>query len=341
MNHLTFRNLRQTLLGGAALLILSAATATFAAEPAVAGPFADAVEYAQRRTVKVYGASIGRVSGYASGILISDDGQIVTTQGVHLAAQRIRVTLHDGSTHEAKVLKRNERLQLALIQIEAPTPDHYTLSKTPAFHQGDWVVAVSNAFKVADGSEPLSVNLGVVSLRTKLDVRRGVQDFDYDGDVLLIDAITSNPGAAGGAIVTYDQQLAGMIGKVLESKSTNTRLNYAVPADLIARFVAGEVPNSTPSADKRGKATLGIRLFLLGGRKGPAYVDRVVRGSPADQAKLRADDLVVSVDGKAVRNVSEYGELLKSLTPGDEITLVIKRGNRLLPIQITPAAEKE
>lgn len=311
------------------------------AEEPVAGPFSDAVEYAQLRTVKIYGASIGTVSGYASGVIISDDGKIVTSQGIHLSANRIRVTLHDGATYEATVLDRNERLQLALLQIDAETPHFYTLSETPVYQLGDWVIAVSNAFKVADGSEPLSVNLGIISLRTQLDVRRGVQDFDYDGDILLIDAITSNPGAAGGAVVTAEQQLAGMIGKVLESTSTNTRLNYAVPSDLIAKFVAGKVKSDVPSVAPAAKATIGIRMFRLGGRNAPAYIDRVLRGSPAHKAKLRSDDLVVSINGTSVKNVGEYNEMVKQLRPGEEVTIVVKRGARLVVVQLIPEAEEQ
>jgi S1-C subfamily serine protease len=152
------------------------------------------------------------------------------------------------------VLQQNARLQLALLKIDAETPEYFELSAEPVARKGDWILAINNAFKVADGPEPLSVNLGVISLRTRLQLRRGVQDFSYDGDVLLIDAITSNPGAAGGAVVTADQRLAGMIGKVIESTSTNTRLNYAVPSDLLAQFVVGKLADEPVASVARGKA---------------------------------------------------------------------------------------
>ncbi len=306
------------------------------------GFFSQAAAEAQKRTVKVYGASIGRVTGYATGIIVSADGQIITAQGVHLNAQRIRVTLPDGSLHEANLVRTSNALQLALLKIDAATPDFFALSDKPVADKGDWVLAVSNAFKVADGPEPLSVNLGVISLRTRLDARHGTQDVEYAGDVLLIDAITSNPGAAGGAIVTADGHLAGMIGKILEGKTTNTRLNYAVPSDLLLKFLNDEEieePATTPLA--AGKAVLGIRLFALGGRNAPAYIDRVIPGTPAAEVELRPDDLVVSIAGSLVRNVREYDEALEALRPGDEITLVVKRRNKLVQVQITPVAEEE
>lgn len=301
--------------------------------------FAPAIEFAQRRTVKIYGASIGRVAGFGTGLIVSADGEIITSQGVHLSGYRIRVILHDGSMHDAKVLRSNPQSQLAVLKIEAETPDFFLLSESPVGQNGDWVLAVSNAFKVADGSEPLSVNLGVISLRTKLDARRLTQDYDYHGDVLIMDAITSNPGAAGGAVVTADRRLAGMIGKVIESKSTNTRLNYALPSDVLHAFYTGKATGSQAADVAGGKAVLGIRLFSLTGRNAPAYVDRVSPGSPAFKAGLRPDDLIISIDGQPIRTVRNYAAVLETLVPEREITLVIKRRNQLIDVRITPARE--
>src|SRR4051794_40035856 len=166
------------------------------------GPFARAIELAQQRTVKVFGAGIGRAAGYASGIVVSRDGQIVTAQGVFLAADNLRVTLPDGSTHAANVVRRSTDLQAALLKIDAATPEFFDLAQPPIVERGDWLLAVSNAFKVAERNEPLSVNIGALSLRMPIDARRGFHDFPYHADAYLYDAITSNPGAEGGAVVT-------------------------------------------------------------------------------------------------------------------------------------------
>lgn len=308
-------------------------------DEAPGGPFTAANDYAQARTVKIYGAGIGRVSGFATGLIVSADGLIMTTQGVHLAGYRVRVTLPDGQTKDAEVVRRSQPLQLALLKIDAETPDYFEISDKPVARRGDWVLGVSNAFKVADGPEPLSVNLGIISLRTSLDATRGTQDFDYTGEVLLIDAITSNPGAGGGAVVTAESRLAGMIGKEIESKSTNTRLNYAVPADVLKLFLDNKEVEATPVVQE--KAVVGIRLFALGGKKGPAYIDRVVRGSPADHADLKPDDLVLSVNGQSVRSIEDYEEVVATLKPNVEITLTLKRRNDVLQVQLTPTAEKQ
>lgn len=306
--------------------------------------FADAVAAAQKRTVKIYGASIGRTPGYGTGLVVSASGDILTASGVHLTGQSIRVTLADGTTHEATLVRRSQELQSALLKIDAPTPDYFDLAEAPATEQGDWILAVSNAFKVADGDEPLSVNIGILSLRMKLDARRGLVDFPYEADVLLYDAITSNPGAAGGAVVTADGKLLGMIGRVIEAKSTNTRLNYAVPVDLLGKFVRGEETSplvaASPGNNAAGKPDLGIRLFALGGRRAPAYIDRVIPGSPAAAAGLKSDDLVVTIGGQVVRDAGQFRQIADGLAIGQEVVVEVKRRNELLTVKLTPVAEK-
>jgi len=306
------------------------------------GPFAKAIAYAQARTVKIYGAGIGREPGYASGIIISADGRILTAAGIYLSGERIQVVLPDGSLHRAKIVRRSQPLQTVLLQIDAKTPDHFELAAASVVRKGDWVLAVSNPFKVADGREPLSVNLGIVSLRTRLEAKRGTQDVPYEGDVLLIDAITSNPGAPGGALVTTSGELGAMIGRIIESKDTGTRLNYAVPADLLAKFVAGKlIDPKIVSPAPSGKVETGIRLFTLGGKRAVAYVDRVVPNSPAAKAGLRPDDLILRIAGQTVHDIRAYETILKTLAPGKEVIFEIKRKQQLLSVPITPEGEKE
>lgn len=324
-----------------AVVLLGSALAQ-AQEPTDNGPFADAVALAQKRVVKIYGATIGRSPGYATGIIVSPDGQIITASGVHLSEGHVRVTMPDGSLQQAEVVRRSNSLQTALLKVNAPTPDFFVIPAQPAAKKGDWVLAVSNAFKVAEGSEPLSVNIGVLSLRVRLDARRGYNDFPYEDDVFLIDAITSNPGAAGGAVVNSQGELVGLVGKVIEGKTTGTRLNYAVPADLLQKFISGEeqpAPAVAPTP-MGGKGELGIRLFALGGRKSPAYIDRVLPGSPAAEAGLKTDDLVVSINSEVIRDSGDFRRIADLLQAGVEVTVEVKRKNDLISVRLKPAALK-
>ncbi len=301
-----------------------------------------AIDTAQPKMAKVYGAGAGRVEGFATGILISGDGMILTAQGVILDGKQVRVVLSDGSSHQAAILKRDRKTQLALLKIEAETPHYFELSKQPVGEKGDWVVALSNAFKVADKQEPVSATLGIISLRTTMEARLTRRDVAYDGELILIDAITSNPGAAGGAVINAKGQLVGMIGKLINSSDTNTRLNYAVPASVMAAFIEEKgdaVAVATPETETQ-QAELGIVLFKFGGRSNPAYVDRVVRGSPAAAVKLQPDDMIVSIAGNQIGSVKDYSKVVETLRPDEEVLMIVKRGVEILRIRITPRVKK-
>lgn len=298
-----------------------------------------AVDESQPRMVKVYGASAGRVDGYSTGIIISDEGHILTTQGVFLDGRQVRVVTSDGQTHSASVLRRDRVQQIALLKISAETPKYFPLSDQPVAEKGDWVVAISNAFKVAEKTEPLAATLGVVSLNSYIEARLNKRDVAYQGDVVLVDCITSNPGAAGGAVVTLDGKLVGMIGKVINSSETNTRLNYAVPSYRLKRFFDGDETEVAQPETAHKKGDLGIKLFKLGGRNNPAYIDRVVRGGPAAKSGLQADDMIVTIAGEKIGSVKDYNAAITSLVADQEILIVVKRGSELLRIPITPSAK--
>ena len=295
---------------------------------------------ANQRMVKVYGASAGRVEGYATGFLVSDDGLVITTQGVFLDGNRVRILTSDGVEHAASVIRRDRERQLALLKIDVENASYFSLADGDVGDKGDWIIAISNAFKVADKEEPLSATLGVISLRTAMEARLNRRDVAYKGELVLIDPITSNPGAAGGAIVTLQGKLVGMIGKIINSSDTNTRLNYAVPTSILKEFVANEVAPSKSVTSKQSPVELGIRLFTHGGRSGPAYIDRVRRGTPAQRAGLKPDDLVISIGGEKIGTVKEYEQVISGLTVGQEVIIVVKRGIDLIRQPITPVEKK-
>ncbi len=298
------------------------------------------IESCQPKLVKVFGAGAGRIESYATGILVSADGHVLTTQGAILDGRRVRVLTTDGSSYDASVLKRDRKLQLALLKIDARTPEHFTLGEQSVGQKGDWVLALSNAFRVADKDEPLSVMMGIISLRTSMTAKLNSRDIAYQGDLVLIDVITSNPGAGGGAVVTSDGKLVGMIGKIINSSKTNTRLNYAVPNATLYRFFNGlQEPDA---AQKNGvqpgniaAVDLGIRIFRLGGKRDPAYVDRVISGSPAAAAGIKPDDLIVSIAGVKIGNVRQFEQVIKQPTDGSDQILVVKRGRKLLRLTVS------
>src|SRR5262249_50217810 len=113
---------------------------------------------------------------------------------------------------------------------------------------GDWVLAFSNQFKIAQRNEPMSVQRGVIAAHTDLRSQRGFFDAPYMGDVYFIDTVMCNPGAAGGVVTTMDGHLLGIIGRELKHSLTDTWINYAVPIQAkanIVRELKGELTKAT------------------------------------------------------------------------------------------------
>lgn len=324
----------------AALLIAacagSASRALDTDEANTSGPFGRAIAHARARVVKVHGA------GYGSGVVISEDGDILTTASVLLEGRSLRVVLPDGRSLPARVSRRDERRQLALLKVEALELPHFKLSSSAHLRPGDWLIAAANPFKVAAGPEPVSVSVGVLTARTNLDARRGTQDFPYRGPVLLTDVLTTAPGSAGGALVDIEGNLVGLIGKRVISKRTNTWLNYALPVEELRAFLAPQEHRSDPVAaaavDPREWAVtdLGLRLLDFGARDRPAYVERVRAESPASRAGIKPNDLVMTVNGERAGTCAAFYAALRKVPAGERIRLVIKRGEDVRPIEIDP-----
>ena len=313
------------------------------AAPELSRVFAMATDYAQARVVKIYGAKVGQTPGYCSGLLVGDTGEILTANGTQLNGTRTRVVLPDGSSQIATTIRRSRSKQLALLKIDRVTSEYFDLRTTADAFKGQWVLALSNLFKIADGTDPSSVMLGVVSLPTKLEAKRGNRPFPYEGDVLLLDCISSNPGAPGGAVVdTKTGKLVGMIGPNSESRSSGTKLNYAIPVNVLRSFVLDEEPTEVARVvdPNSAKPFLGIRLFRIGGKKSPAYVDRVQRNSPAANARLRSDDVVLGIGDERIRTIEDYDSVFERLVPGQRVELAIKRGAKLMTIPLEVGAKR-
>jgi len=235
-------------------------------------------------------------------------------------------------------------------EVSCATPPSESAPCGPPLRPGDWVLAAGNAFKVADGPEPVSIAHGVFSARTRLDARRRLRDFPYRGDVLVIDAITNNPGAPGSALVNLDGEFVGLIGREVISNLTFTHFNYAIPRDVLADFVKrgleaeskGEFMAAPQVALERHEAVdIGIRVSRAGYQSVLPFVERVIRGSPAERAGIRKDDLVLSINRKNVATADEYVAELAELAADKPIDIVLRRGRRIITVQIGAPRKNE
>jgi serine protease Do len=292
--------------------------------------------------VKLYGAAAGREHGYGTGVIVSPDGMILTVQSLLVTSRTVRVVLADGRLFDGKLVRSDESRQLALLKIEAADLPHLSPEKTDGLTMGDTVFAMGNCFKIAEGDEPVSVFRGVISARSFLEARRLSQDFEYTGPVIIYDAITANPGSAGGPLLDLDGRFVGLVGKVVESVQTNTRLNYALPGEELLTFLGGDKaaiassqPRSTPTESTDAPAVdIGIKLSSLGYRQATAFVQRVRPGSPAEIAGVQVDDLIVAIDGRRVPDKEACEKALRSMRAGPPVRFLVKRGEQMIEIPV-------
>ncbi len=194
----------------------------------------------------------------------------------------------------------------------------------------------------------------------------GVHDATYTGHVYVVDAITNNPGAAGGPLTTRKGELLGLIGKELRNELTNTWINYAVPigAKAKVRLAADDkeievsaldllelkkdynkkVKQIDPKDRNKGKGGyLGVVLMPNVVERTPPYVDDVIPGTPAYKAGFKPDDLIVYVDGLPAPSIDIYTALMAGYGPGSDIRIEVRRGDKLvtIPVKLDKEPKKE
>jgi len=330
--------------------VLAAAVLAAAGPACAAVSVYEAIDRAQPAIVKIYGAGgLRGLEPYQSGLLVSADGHVLTVFSYVLDTDAIAATLADGRRFEARLLGADPRLEVAVLKIDAADLPHFDLQRAVELEAGARVLALSNLFGVATGDEPASVQHGFVSVKTRLQARRGVFETTYDGPVYVLDAVTNNPGAAGGALVARGGELAGMLGKELRNARNNTWLNYAIPISELRESVEaiGAGGFVARPAEPEGKPARGWTLARLGivavpdvVEWTPPYVDSVRPGSPAARAGLRPDDLVVLVGDRLIRSCKALNEALEHVDCEDPLNLTVQREQELVEFVLEASNEE-
>ncbi len=298
----------------------------------------------QPKIVKLYGAGgLRRLEAYQTGLLISDDGYILTAWSHLIDGDTVTAVLADGQRLQARFAGYDPLLEIAVLKVGISGLAFFDLSATRKSFPGERVLAFCNMYGIAAGREPVSLQLGVVSNVAPLNARRGSARVRFDDDVLWLDAITSNPGAAGGAVTDLDGNLLAMIGGEVRNQGTQCWLNFGLPISLlkdsIERIKSGKI-NLTASSDKSNTVepwTLDIAGFSLVPsvvRRTPPYIESIVADSPAQTAGLQPDDLVVDVNSVLTPACQDVESVLATVDRVEPLSMTVRRGNELLPLTL-------
>ncbi|MEJ5258750.1 MAG: Do family serine endopeptidase [Anaerohalosphaeraceae bacterium] len=281
--------------------------------------------------------------GQGSGFIISEDGYILTNHHVVADASKITILLHDGRRFEnVEIVGSDDKADLALLKIPdvkgLPT---VKMGNSDLLEVGEWVIAVGNPFGLTE-----TVTVGVVSAKGRRI--RGDDTGVYE-DFIQTDAAI-NPGNSGGPLLNIDGEVVG-INAAIVTGDTGVRgymgIGLAVPINM-AKSMAEQMIQTGKFV--RGYAGIGLQDLTediaqgldLRVRRG-AIITQVYEGSPAEQAGLQPDDIIISIDNREIHSSQDVRNVVGYSAPGTKLTFVVLRNGHEKKIVLTvgtrPVAE--
>ncbi|MBX3188549.1 MAG: Do family serine endopeptidase [Labilithrix sp.] len=269
----------------------------------------------------------GKRVGAGSGFIIDDKGHVVTNAHVVDGADTVKVKLSDERELGAKVLGKDERLDVAVLEIQGgKNLPHVTLGSSTGLKVGEPVVAIGNPFGLGG-----TVTSGIVSAKS-----RTIGAGPYD-DFIQTDA-SINPGNSGGPLFDLRGQVVGMNTAINPS---GQGIGFAIPSDAIKEILPQLLEHGHVRRGKLGAHIQAVseplsKALALGDTRG-ALVGSVEKNGPGEKAGLRDGDVVISVDGRPVAHAHDLPRLIASHAPGSKVMLEVRRGTSTVNVLVTLA----
>jgi len=269
-----------------------------------------------------------QASSLGSGVLVSHDGYILTNHHVVEAADQIEVALADGRKAKGRIIGSDPDTDLAVIKIElGGTLPAITFGQSDQAQVGDIVLAVGNPFAVGQ-----TVTMGIVSA-----VKRNHLGLNAFENFIQTDAAI-NPGNSGGALVDANGNLIGINSAIYSPNGGSLGIGFAIPVSTAKKIMEQIILTGSVTRGWIGVAVQEItpelaESFKLGKIQG-VLISEVVRGGPADQAKVKAGDILVSVDNKPLTDSNSMLETVAALQPGKSVTLKLLRNQKEVSVQV-------
>lgn len=270
------------------------------------------------------------VRSSGSGVIISDDGYIVTNNHVIEDANNIEVVMNNNERFYAKLVGRDPTTDLALLKIKAKNLPFLKYGDSDKITPGEWVLAVGNPFDLNS-----TVTAGIVSAKARnigiLRDRNNLQNLQVEAFIQTDAAV--NPGNSGGALVNIKGELIGINSAIATSSGGYQGYSFAIPVSLVKK-----VMDDLLEFGQVQRGLLGIQIEDVNASIAEArnlevnqgvLVDRVNEGSAAEESGLLTGDVIVGIDGHAISSVSELQEWVARNRPGKEISVsYIRNGER-------------
>jgi Do/DeqQ family serine protease len=261
-----------------------------------------------------------------SGVIMSEQGHILTNHHVIQGADAIQVSLQDGRMAQAKVVGSDPDTDVAVLKIDLKNLPVITLGHSDNLRVGDVVLAIGNPFGVGQ-----TVTMGIVSAtgRNKL----GINTFE---NFIQTDAAI-NPGNSGGALIDAEGNLVGINTAIVSRSGGNQGIGFAIPTSLAANIMEDILQHGRPLRGWLGIEAQAInpqiaRALELDSTEGVVVVG-VVRGGPAHRAGLQPGDVIVAIDGRKITEAREALLAISHRKPGDRVKLAVRRDGKSLTLE--------
>lgn len=265
--------------------------------------------------------------GTGSGVIISEDGYIVTNNHVIKDATQIEITLNDNRTFPAQLIGTDSKMDIALLKIDTKEKLPYSIfADSDAIRVGEWVLAVGNPYNLTS-----TVTAGIVSAKARNLSTSGIQSF------IQTDAAV-NPGNSGGALVNSNGELIGINTMISSNTGSYVGYSFAVPSNMVRKIVTDII-----EFGKVQQAILGVQGFELNSQianeqnisasKG-FYVESTSKGSGAEKAGLQKGDVITSIEGKNISNFLDLNSVIATKRPNDKVAVELIRNKKTMSLQV-------
>jgi len=271
--------------------------------------------------------------GAGSGVIISQDGYIVTNNHVVGQADEITVKLNDSREFKGRIIGTDETTDLALVKIDAKDLPAIKIGNSDNLRLGQWVLAVGNPFNLTS-----TVTAGIVSAKARTLGANGIESF------IQTDAAI-NAGNSGGALVNAQGELVGINSMIYSQTGSYAGYGFAIPTTIMNKVVADLKVYGTVQRAILGVQGQDVDKYIdlekakgetpdLGTVKG-VYIAKISDDSAAEEAGLEKGDVITSIDGREVTKMSQLQEQIAQHKPGDKVKITYLRNKKEKTVTIT------
>lgn len=266
--------------------------------------------------------------GTGSGVIISQDGYIVTNNHVIKDASELEVTLNNKKVYKAKLIGTDPKMDIALLKIDADEKLTYaTFADSDQVKVGEWVLAVGNPYNLTS-----TVTAGIVSAKARNLDTNGIQSF------IQTDAAV-NPGNSGGALVNTRGELVGINTMISSPTGSYAGYSFAIPSNITRKIIEdimeyGNVQRGVLGAV--GNELNGTNAKKLGLKQTEGYyITNVIENSGAAKAGIQKGDIIVKLDNQKITSYSELNGYINTKRPNDKVNVTLIRDGSTKVVPVT------